>query len=225
MSDRHSLASLALAVLVSAALAAGALAGCSRHRGPPGIRAADERSLRRLEGVARRDLDCPSVRLVPLRDAVYQADGCGRLAEYANNCRGRRCNWDPVEVAASHASRDLGCPMGQLSVVRSTATQRYFSGCGRNAAYSLVCGPLSCDWLPMAASTGRGAGTPVATRDPGLSMDAVVIPPPPGASAATTAEDDLAIPASSGVSPAASDAAAAPAPIIEGEIAIPTDPR
>lgn len=210
---------LALVALVTTALAALGLAGC--HRGPPGIRAADARGTRRLEGVARRDLDCPSVRLVPLRDAVYQADGCGRLAEYAYNCTGRRCNWDPVEVAASHASRDLRCPMDELSVITRGATQRYFSGCGRGAAYSLECGALSCHWLPMAASTRAASDGSVAARDARASVDAMAIPPPPGAYAVTADEDELAIPGPAGASGGASGVG----PIIGEEIAIPAPPR
>lgn len=207
----------ACALVVLAALAAltALVAGCHRH-GVPGPRAADERGERRLERLARRDLDCGEVRLLALRDAAYQVDGCGRLAEYAYVCTGRRCEWVSIEAAVRHAERDLGCTRELLSGSAPAPTQRDFVGCGRAISYSLECNTVSCDWQLFVT---RGPAASAGATPGAGSLETVAVPPAPGAPAASAApielELELAIPAP------ARAASAVPA----GDLAVPPPPR
>ncbi len=205
---RARLPACALAVL---AVLVALLAGCNRHRGAPGPRTADERGVRRLERLARRDLDCAEVRLTHLRDAAYQVDGCGRLAEYAYVCTARRCEWESIEAAVRHAERDLGCTRDLLSGSAPAAMRRDFVGCGRAISYSLECNTVSCGWQPLLARAPAGAATASAGPTPsGSSLEMVSIPPAPGSSAPGS------IPPAPGAS-AASDSSLA----IELELEIP----
>ena len=48
-----------------------------------------------------------------------------------------------------HASQDLSCPMGQLTIHHNTATpkRKRVEGCGKEAIYVEVCPPGGqCDW-------------------------------------------------------------------------------
>lgn len=236
------------AVLVALFVLASAASCSSRSYGASTPAAADARWQRRLEGLARRELGCRSVRLVALNTSVWQVDGCGLLVEYELLCAGRHCSWHRIEPAALRAARDFGCPIGALSATASSATRRELAGCGRAATYSLMCGANHCEWqsygasAPVAAGygpagygpagaavTGSVALPPPATGTVGdESLADVVIPPPPGAYAEPP-QDVTAIPPSTtppaASPPPASGGGATTAPAAStDDVAIPPPP-
>lgn len=162
----------------------GAIALFACAHGPPGLRAADDRSVRRLERLARGQLDCPDVRVGALSDVVYRAQGCGRLGEFSHVCTGRRCHWDAIVPVVARASSELACPIEILEERVVEPGMHEVVGCGHAGVYRIVCRDTICEWV----------GEPPSAAVPAvLALDTtleIAIPAPPGGST-----DDLLIPA------------------------------